>query len=201
MRSLLLVCISLFGIYATASVDCPSDYPNGRTLKYSDGSMNFPNGRTFRYSDGSMNYPNGRTLRYSDGSMNYETGRTLMYKDGSMNYPDGRTLRYADGSLRESNGATNNTGSIALSTEFDTTKMRIVARTKATSFQVTIPFGNGLLLVEFDEKGNVECVVEGGDSPTEFRVDGNRGSAYVTVKPGQNAKAVKEAVQKALDGN
>jgi hypothetical protein len=54
--------------------------------------------------------------------------------------------------------------------------------------------------VDFDEDGNVVCTVEGGNGPSEFRVDGNRGSAYVTVKQGQDPKAVKAAIQSALDG-
>jgi hypothetical protein len=77
--------------------------------------------------------------------------------------------------------------------------MRIVVRPNSARFQTTIPYGNGILLVDFDEEGNVICTVEGGNGPTEFRVDGNRGSAYVTVKQGQDPNAVRAAIQKALD--
>lgn len=202
MKSLFLS-VCLLGSFAFAAVDCPSNYPNGATMTYSDGSMNFPNGATLRYRDGSMNYPNGGTLRYRDGSMNYQNGASLMYSDGSMNYPNGATLRYKDGSLNNENGSTNQTGSVRLSTSFGTGNLQIIARKAAVSFTATIAYGNGIAYVEFDTLGNVTCTVEGGGSgaPTEFKIEGAKGTAFVTVKAGENAAAIKQAVQKAMDGN
>lgn len=179
-----------------ASVDCPSSYPNGATLTYSNGAMNYPSGATLRYSNGIMNYPSGGTLRYSNGAMNYESGSTLRYSNGAMNYPSGSTLRYSNGSLNDPNGSSNTTGSVFLSTKFGDSEMRIIVKSNSARFQTTIPYGNGILLVEFDEDGNISCTVEGGSGPSEFRVEGHRGSAYVTVKPGQDANAVKAAVQR-----
>lgn len=199
MNKLIIFAFFLTTSVTFASVDCPASYPSGGTLKYSDGAMNYPSGSTLRYSDGSMNYPSGATLRYRDGSMNYENGSTLRYSDGSMNYPSGGTLRYKDGSLNDSNGSTNTTGSVSLSTKFGNSQMRIVVRSRSAKFQTTIPYGNGILIVDFDEAGNVTCTVESGNGPSEFRVDGNRGSAYVTVKQGQDASAIKAAIQRALD--
>jgi hypothetical protein len=200
VKILLSLAIFLSAAVSFANVDCPSNYPSGGTLTYSDGSMNYPSGGTFRYSDGSMNYPSGGTLRYSNGSMNYQSGGTLRYSDGSMNYPSGSTLRYSDGSLNDSGGGRNTSGSVSLSTKFGDTQMRIVVRAHSAKFQTTIPYGSGIMLVDFDEQGNVTCTAEGGSASNEFRVDGNLGSAYVTVKPGQNINSVKEAVQRALDG-
>ena len=200
MKKILILAVLFTAYNSFASVECPANYPSGVTLTYSDGSMNYPSGSTLRYRDGSMNYPSGNTLRYRDGSMNYPSGSTLRYRDGSMNYPSGNTLRYSDGSLNDSNGRTNTTGSVSLSTEFGDSKMKIVVRPNSAKFQITIPYGSGIVLVDFDEDGNVVCTVEGGNGPSEFRVDGNRGSAYVTVKQGQDPKAVKAAIQSALDG-
>lgn len=201
MRKSLLLAVFLTGTCSfAATVDCPAQYPSGRTLTYSNGAMNYPSGSTLRYSDGAMNYPSGSTLRYSNGAMNYESGGTLRYSDGAMNYPSGSTLRYSNGSLNDPNGSTNTTGSVSLSTKFGDSQMRIIVRSNSAKFQTTIPYGNGIMLVEFDEEGNVACTVEGGNGPSEFRVDGNRGSAYVTVKQGQDPSAVKAAIQKALDG-
>jgi hypothetical protein len=194
--SILLASASSF-----ARVDCPANYPSGGTLTYSSGAMNYPSGGTLRYSNGAMNYPSGGTLRYSNGAMNYESGGTLRYSNGAMNYPSGGTLRTSSGSLNDASGGTNTTGSVSLSTKFGSSQMRIIVRSDSAKFQTTIPYGEGIMLVEFDEEGNVTCTVEGGATPTEFRVDGDRGTAYVTVKPGQNANLVKAAVQKALDGH
>ena len=201
MKTFLFLTILSSVSLSLASVDCPSSYPSGGTLKYSNGAMNYPSGGTLRYENGAMNYPSGGTLRYSNGAMNYESGGTLRYENGAMNYPSGGTLRYSNGSLNDSSGGANTTGSVSLSTKFGDTQMRIVVRSNSAKFQTTIPFGSGIMLVEFDEQGNVVCTVEGGTGPSEFRVDGSRGSAYVTVKPGQNVNLIKEAVQKALDGN
>lgn len=198
MKSFFL--ILFLGSFSLASVDCPSSYPNGSTLTYSSGAMNYPNGSTLRYSTGAMNYPSGSTLRYTTGAMNYENGSTLMYSTGAMNYPNGSTLRYSTGALNDPSGSTNHTGVVSLSTSFGSGKMRIVARANSANFQTTIPYGNGVMIVDFDDKGNVACTVEEADGPSEFRVDGFKGSAYVTVKAGQNVNAVKRAVQKALDG-
>jgi hypothetical protein len=201
MKAIFVVAIFLSAVSSFAHVDCPSSYPSGGTLAYSNGAINYPSGGTFRYENGAMNYPSGGTLRYSNGAMNYESGGTLRYEDGSMNYPSGGTLRYSNGALNDSGGGTNTTGSVSLSTKFGDNQMRIVVRSNSAKFQTTIPYGDGIMVVDFDEQGNVTCTVESGSGPSEFRVDGNRGSAYVTVKPGQNVNAVKEAVQKALDGN
>lgn len=135
-----------------------------------------------------------------DCPSNYPSGGTLTYSSGAMNYPSGGSLRYSNGSLNDSSGASNTTGSVSLSTKFGNNQMRIVVRAHSANFQASIPYGNGIMLVDFDEQGNVTCTLEVGSSSSEFRVDGNRGSAYVTVKPGQNINSVKDAVQKALDG-
>jgi hypothetical protein len=203
IRVLFLLSFLFAGTTSFASVDCPSAYPNGNTFTYSDGAMNYPNGNTFRYSNGAMNYPNGNTLRYSNGAMNYANGNTLRYSNGAMNYPNGNTLRYSNGQMNDANGNTNSTGSISLNTAFGDKEMRIVVRPTTAKFQTTLQYGsNGIVIVEFDEDGDVTCTVEGGSNqPREFRVEGNRGSAYVTVNPGQDAGAVKAAVQRALDGN
>ena len=111
-----------------------------------------------------------------------------------------RTLRRSDGSMDDPNGSTNTTGSVSLNTEFDNSQMRIVVGLNSARFQTALDYGNGILILDFDDIGNVSCTVEGGNGPSEFRVYGNRGSAYVTVKQGQDPKAVKDAVQKALDG-
>lgn len=184
-----------------ASVDCPERYPNGNTMTYSDGTINFANGNRFRYSDGTMNYPNGNRLRYSDGTMNYENGNRLMYSDGTMNYENGNRLRYSDGTLNDSNGNRNTTGAVAVTTKFGDGTMRIVAKKTSATFRTTLSYGKGIVEMDISEDGSVSCTVEGeGDSPeTEFRVDGVRGSAFVTVKPGQDARQVKAAVQAALD--
>ena len=200
MKIILILSVLLTVSNSLASVDCPANYPSGGTLTYSDGAMNYPSGSTLRYSNGAMNYPSGSTLRYSNGAMNYESGSTLRYSDGAMNYPSGGTLRYSNGAMNDSNGSTNTTGSLSLSTKFGDSQMRIVVRPKSAKFQTSIPYGPGIMIVDFDEEGNVSCTVEGTNSPSEFRVDGNRGSAYVTVKQGQDPKAIKAAIQKALDG-
>jgi len=198
---LLIVATSFASSFSFANVDCPANYPNGSTLMYSNGSMNYPNGTTLRYSNGAMNYPSGTTLRYSNGAMNYENGTTLRYSNGAMNYPSGTTLRYSNGSLNDPNGSTNTTGSVSFSTKFGDSQMRITAKSNSAKFQTTIVYGNGILIVDFDEDGNISCTVEGGNGPSEFRIDGSLGSAYVKVKAGENVQAVKAAVQKALDGN
>jgi hypothetical protein len=203
IRFFFILSVFLTGSVSFAAVDCPANYPNGNTFTYSNGGMNYPNGNTLRYSNGGMNYPNGNTLRYSNGGMNYQNGNTLRYSNGGMNYPNGNTLRYSNGSLNDSNGSTSTSGSVSLNSPFGDKEMRIVVRPTSAQFQFTLPYGaNGIVLVEFDEEGDVTCTVEGGNNqPREFRVEGNRGSAYVTVNPGQDAAAVKAAVQRALDGN
>ena len=138
MKYFLFISTILTAFQSFSKVDCPSNYPNGSTLTYSNGAMNYPSGSTFRYSNGAMNYPSGSTLRYSNGSLN------------------------------NVNGSTNTTGSVSFTTQFGNSRMRILVRAKSANFQTTLPFGNGLLFVEFDEEGNVICTVEGDGNPTHF---------------------------------
>ena len=200
MKLLFSLLIFVFTATSLAGVDCPNNYPNGNSLKYSNGAMFYPNGNSLRYSNGEMFYPNGNSLRYSNGVMNYENGNSLMHSNGSMYYENGNSLRYSNGTLFELNGSANQTGSVSFLTKFGDRKMKIVARSGSTLFQVSLPYGEAIMFVDFDDQGNVTCTVEGGNTSNEFRVEGSKGSAYVTLKPGQNAPAIKQAIQKILDG-
>jgi hypothetical protein len=108
-----------------------------------------------------------------------------------MNYPNGATLRYRDGSLNNANGNTNHTGSVSLSAPFGDTTMRVIAKPASLEIETTIAYGNGILILTLDGNGTVSCAVEGGNGPSEFKIEGALGSAYVTVKQGEDARALK----------
>lgn len=182
-------------------IDCPARYPNGNTMTFDDGTMRYQNGNTLRFSDGTMRYMNGNTLRFSDGTMRYQNGNTLRFTDGTMRYINGNTLRFSDGTLRDINGNTNHTGSITLSTDFNDSKMRISVRSNSEEYQASLPYGDGIVVLEFDGRGNVTCTVEGANGPGEFKITGKHGSAYVTVKDESESRKIKEAIQRVLDGN
>lgn len=208
--------IALISASAFAGVNnCPNNYPDGRTLRYSDGSMNYPDGRTLRYSDGSMNYPDGTTLRYSDGSMNYFGGRTLRYSDGSMNYPSGSTLRYSDGMMNYENGTTmcspRSGGSCEVPLTIAATKnttLHVRARSSGNNDYRLVVGNSGIdLVVFFDNQGNVTCRTNlgggghggGSGSVSSFKISKPAADVRVDVKPGYDANAVRRAIEQALD--
>lgn len=197
---LILFLLTTSSVSFSAVIDCPSNYPNGRTLKYSDGSMNYPDGRTMRYSDGSMNYPDGRTMRYSDGSMNYPDGRTMRYSNGSMNYPDGRTMRYPNGSLNNPDGSTNHTGSVSAVADIESGQLFVRARQSDSSYRLTLTRNNFTIVFYISNDGGVICDLDGNNpGETVFKISGSKGSATVTKKAGENATEIKNAIEAALN--
>lgn len=202
LNLLSITVIALFSLNTLAAVvDCPTKYPNGNTLTYSDGTMRYPNGNTLRYSDSTIRYQNGNTLRYTDGTFRYQNGNTLKYTDSTVRYENGNTARYADGSMRDPNGNTNTTGSISINTAFGDENMRVVVKRSSMTINTKVAFGNdAVLLLEINEAGDVTCSVEGGnDGPSEFKLSGNNGTAFISVKSGKNAQAIKDAIQRILD--
>lgn len=119
---------------------------------------------------------------------------------GCWSRQSGITLRYENGALNNPDGSTNRTGSVALATKFGQGEMLIKVRPNSVSFQTSIPFGSGILLVDFDDLGNVICTTFGDPNTSGIRVEGIMGTAFVTVNPGNEISLVKKAIQKALDG-
>lgn len=196
--------IALFSFNALAAVvDCPTTYPNGSILSYADGSMRYPNGNTLRYSDSSIRYPNGNILRYIDGSLRYQNGNNLKYTDSQVRYENGNTARNSDGSMRDINGSNLIAGSININTAFGDENMRVVLKAGSLMIHASVAYGNdGVLLLEINEAGDISCTVEGGSNGlTDFKLSGNNGTAFVNIKPGKNAQAIKNAIQKILDQN
>lgn len=204
--------LALISASAFAGVNnCPNNYPDGSTLRYSNGSMNYPDGTTLRYSDGSMNYPDGSTLRYRDGSMNYFGGSTLRYSDGSMNYPSGTTLRYRDGMMNYENGTTmcspKSGGSCEVPLTIAATKnttLHVRARSSGNNDYRLVVGNSGIdLVVFFDNQGNVTCRTNGGGggsgSVSSFKINKPAADVRVDVKPGYDADAVRRAIEQALD--
>jgi len=187
-------------VQASEVVDCPDRYPNGNSLKFSDGSMRYENGNSLRFSDGTMRYPNGNSLRFSDGSMRYENGNSLRFSDGSMRYENGNSLRFSDGSMREQNGNSSTTNSISFLSSFGNGQMRISVTKKSDTYTTELPFGtNGRLILTFDGLGNVSCFVQ-NDNSLQFKVEGMYGSAEVELKDGSDAKRIKEELLRVLNG-
>jgi len=110
-------------------------------------------------------------------------------------------LRSSDGTLRDPNGNTNQSGSVSFNADFGKSQMRVTVRPKSATFQTTIAFGEGIVILDMNEQGNLSCTVEGANPSSDFRVEGNQGSAYVTVKPGKDVNSIKKSIQAIMDGN
>ncbi|MBI5629659.1 MAG: hypothetical protein HY921_02110 [Elusimicrobia bacterium] len=183
MRTLLrtaafIAALNAFSGPARAEIDCPRNYPSGRTLRYDGGHMYYPNGATLRYEGGHMDYPNGGTMRYEGGHMDYPNGKTMRYESGSMDYPSGRTLRDGSGSMDYPSGRTLRDGSgyleyengrsipdgymVRLSIPLEPSGTMVVrVGRKTATYELLLKDGSTDIRIVFDDKQNFFCEITG----------------------------------------